>query len=124
MTSSFTIGHAQIDGRRNIVETHILDSGDVKRIEYLAAVGTDYKNVMIARATSILADIAAEPARIEAAIDAEVREAVDKIAELSYKYPDKVSEKLKGTVDKETTEGLLSADGKPTTIDAPEGWKK
>jgi len=56
-------------------------------------------------------------------VDAEISEAVDKIAELSFKYPQKVSVALKGKVDLPTTEGLLSADGKPVKLDAPEGWK-
>lgn len=56
-------------------------------------------------------------------LDDEIQAAVDKITELSYKYPAKVADKLKGKVDKDTTEGLLSANGKPVKIDAPQGWK-
>lgn len=59
-----------------------------------------------------------------AEIEAEIDLAVAKIAELSFKYPDKVSKKIKASVDKPTTEGLLSADGAPIIIDAPQGWKK
>ena len=44
------------------------------------------------------------------------------MVELSNKHPDKVSARLTGKVNKETTEGLLSANGKPKKIDAPQGW--
>jgi hypothetical protein len=53
----------------------------------------------------------------------EIDSAVSKITELSYKYPDKVAKALKGKVDQSTTENLLSADGKPIKLDAPQGWK-
>ena len=56
MTSTFFVGHEQKDGRRYVTETHALDSGDVKNVEYLASPGTDYQAVMDARAASILAD--------------------------------------------------------------------
>ena len=58
----------------------------------------------------------------DAAIDADIKDVVDRIAELSFKFPSKVSKALTGKVDKATTEGLLSANGKNKTIDAPEGW--
>jgi len=54
----------------------------------------------------------------------EINEAVGKLKSLSFKYPDKVSKKLKDAVDLQTTEGLLSADGAPVEIVAPQGWKK
>ncbi len=57
-------------------------------------------------------------------IDHEITQIVDKISNLSFKYPEKVSAKLKGKVDKDTTEGLLKADGADITINAPNGWKK
>jgi len=56
-------------------------------------------------------------------IDARIDKAVDEIAALSFAYPSKVSAKLKGKVDLPTTEGLLSADGKPVKLEAPQGWK-
>lgn len=64
-----------------------------------------------------------EPAEVPEE-DAEIESAVAKVVELSYLYPEKVSKKLKALVDKDTTQGLLSADGVPVVIDAPQGWKK
>lgn len=61
---------------------------------------------------------------IERIIDSRVQKAVDEMAECSFMYPDKSSAKLKARVDKQTTETLLSADGAPVIIEAPEGWKK
>jgi len=57
-------------------------------------------------------------------VDARIDKAVEEIAALSFVYPAKVSAKLKGVVDKNTTEGLLKADGADITINAPNGWKK
>lgn len=51
-------------------------------------------------------------------VDREIRQAVDKIAELSYAYPGKTSARLKATVDLATIEGLLSADGKTVNVEA------
>jgi len=65
-----------------------------------------------------------EPEIVVDPVDTEIEQAVNKLAELSFQYPDKVSAKLKSKVDKETTEGLLSADGNPVIIEAPGGWKK
>lgn len=62
------------------------------------------------------------PEEIDAGVESEVQDAVNHIALLSFKYPNKVSRALTGKVDKATTEGLLSANGKKKTIDAPEGW--
>lgn len=52
-SSVFSSGHAQRDGRRYVTETHTDDAGGVHRVEYLAAVGTDYTAVMQARAAQI-----------------------------------------------------------------------
>ena len=62
------------------------------------------------------------PPTEEEQLDAKIDAVVSEMVELSNKYPDKVSARLTGKVNKETTEGLLSANGKPKKIDAPQGW--
>lgn len=34
ISSTYTLGHAQIDGRHYVTETHTWDDGEVTRIEY------------------------------------------------------------------------------------------
>jgi hypothetical protein len=87
MTSTYTIGHAQIDGRRNVIETHRLDDGSTRIVEYLATSSTDCRAVMESRALALAADIAAEPARRAEAVTAEIAQAVAKVAEVAVKYP-------------------------------------
>lgn len=53
VSSTHTVGHAQIDGRRYLTERHTDHLGEVHQVEYLAAVGTDYNAVMAARAVQI-----------------------------------------------------------------------
>lgn len=53
VTSTYAVGHAQPDGRKYVVESHTDDVGQAYRVEYLAAVGTDYGAVMTARAAQI-----------------------------------------------------------------------
>lgn len=62
VASEFKIEHAQKDGRRHVHEYHTDDIGAVHTPSYLAAVGTDYKVVMLARVSEIEAQI------VEAAI--------------------------------------------------------
>jgi hypothetical protein len=65
-----------------------------------------------------------EPEVVVDPIDEEIKDVVRKMDELATAHPDKVSKELKAAVSKEKTQGLLSADGAPVTIEAPEGWKK
>lgn len=58
VSSTHTVGHAQIDGRRQVIETHVDHLGVAHVASYLASVGTDYAAVMSARATQIEADLA------------------------------------------------------------------
>ena len=48
------LGNIQRDGRRYVTEIHTLPSGDVKTIEYFAAIGTDYQAVYDARHEQLL----------------------------------------------------------------------
>lgn len=58
VSSTHTVGHAQVDGRRYVVETHTDSEGVVHSAEYLAAVGTDYAAVRDARAVQIADQLA------------------------------------------------------------------
>lgn len=60
VSSSYTVGHAQRDGRRYVTERHTDDDGGVYEVEYLAPDGTDYQAVMQARATAITEQLAAQ----------------------------------------------------------------
>lgn len=53
VSSTHTVGHAQIDGRRYVVESHTDHLGIVRAVEYLAAVGTNYVAVRAARAAQL-----------------------------------------------------------------------
>lgn len=73
MTSTYTLGPEQIDGRREVVETHVDGSGNVHEARYLADDGTDYAAVMTARAAAIEAKLAAGETRnaVKAGLDAQ-----------------------------------------------------
>lgn len=58
VSSTHTVGHAQADGRRYVVESHTDSQGVVYGIEYLAAVGTDYVAVRDARAVQLAVQLA------------------------------------------------------------------
>lgn len=53
LASSFVVGHAQVDGRRYVVERHIDSAGKTHVVEYLADDGTDYTAVMLARGVGL-----------------------------------------------------------------------
>ena len=53
VSSTHAVSHAQIDGRRYVSERHTDHTGVVHTAEYLAAVGTDYASVMLARVAGI-----------------------------------------------------------------------
>lgn len=58
VSSTHTIGHAQIDGRRYVTERHTDDIGAVLEVEYLAADGADYTAIRAARASKINDELA------------------------------------------------------------------
>lgn len=58
VSSTHTVGHAQIDGRRYVTEAHTDGVGVEHRVEYLAAIGTDYVAVRNARAAQIAIQLA------------------------------------------------------------------
>lgn len=60
--STYSVGHAQRDGRRYVIEWHTDSAGEVHRAEYLADVGTGYDAVMQARAIAISEQLAAQEA--------------------------------------------------------------
>ena len=53
VSSTHTVGHAQIDGRRYVTELHTDDVGAVLPAEYLAPLGADYVAIRNARAAQI-----------------------------------------------------------------------
>lgn len=59
ISSTFALGHQQIDGRRYVVETHTDSAGGVHLVEYLADGGTDYSAIATARA-ALLAQMLAD----------------------------------------------------------------
>ncbi len=63
VSSTHTVGHAQIDGRRYVAEFHTDDIGAVLRIEYLAVDGTNYVAVRDARVPIINTELAEAEAR-------------------------------------------------------------
>jgi len=67
MPFSISVGHSQKDGRRYVLEIHTDAQGEFSRLEYLAAVGTDYNAVAAAR----------EPVLIASLAEAEARETLD-----------------------------------------------
>ena len=60
-----TLGNIQIDSRRYVTEMHTMPSGEVKTIEYLASVDTDYQAVYNAR---VFEEPAPEPTVVEKAV--------------------------------------------------------
>lgn len=63
VSSSYSVGHAQADGRRYVVELHTDSTGFVHRVEYgQMADGTDYQAIMEARAVQISEQLAQQEA--------------------------------------------------------------
>jgi len=58
VSSTHTVGHPQVDGRRYVTEVHTDSDGVVHRVEYLASVGADYVAVRDARAVQIADQLA------------------------------------------------------------------
>lgn len=46
-------GYTQVDGRRYVTEDYVLDDGTTESYTYLAAVGTKYSTVSVARVLAI-----------------------------------------------------------------------
>jgi hypothetical protein len=62
LSSTFTTGVAQVDGRVDVTETHTLDDGRKIQFEYRAEAGVDPALVMAARAERVADDLAARDA--------------------------------------------------------------
>lgn len=60
VSSSFILDHPQADGRRYVTETHMLNVGTPKVVQYLAAIGADYASIMAGRVPIINAALADE----------------------------------------------------------------
>lgn len=60
VTSTYTAGDVQADGRRYVRETHTLDDGKTVDFDYLADDTIDPSTVMAARAARLNAEIAAQ----------------------------------------------------------------
>lgn len=58
VSSTYDLGHPQIDDRRYVTEQHTDHLGAVHVREYLAAVGTDYAAVLATSATQLEIDLA------------------------------------------------------------------
>ena len=76
MPFSITVGHAQKDGRRYVVEVHTDAQGEFSRVEYLAPIGADYNAIATAR----------EPVLITSLADQEARSAVDENRQGSTRF--------------------------------------
>lgn len=61
VSSTHVVGHEQVDGRRYVTESHTDSEGVVHRVEYLAAVGTDYVAVREALRSLDLESLAGRP---------------------------------------------------------------
>lgn len=61
--SSLIPGHAQIDGRRWVRETHALAVGAPVIVDYIAAGGADYAAIMTARVAAINAQLQSQEAQ-------------------------------------------------------------
>lgn len=60
VSSTFSAGHAQLDGRKYVVEKHTDSVGGVHHVEYLAPAGADYQAIANARAVGIAEALAAQ----------------------------------------------------------------
>jgi uncharacterized protein YyaL (SSP411 family) len=58
LSSSYTVGHAQRDGRRYVSERHETDDGQVIEQSYLAATDADYEAILQDHAAQIDASLA------------------------------------------------------------------
>lgn len=63
MPFSITVGHAQLDQRRYVLEVHSDAQGEFSRIEYLAADGADHNAIATARNAALLISFAKQEAR-------------------------------------------------------------
>jgi hypothetical protein len=57
-SSSYVLDHIQIDGRREVIESHTLNVGPTKIVRYLASIGIDYAAIMSARVPLLNAALA------------------------------------------------------------------
>lgn len=58
VSSTFTVEHAQTDGRQYVIEQHIDTQGKTYRVSYLAPVGTDYAARLTQTAAALEAQLA------------------------------------------------------------------
>lgn len=58
VSSTHTVGHEQVDGRRYVVELHTDSTGAVHMREYLAAAGADHAAIRDARAALLSVELA------------------------------------------------------------------
>lgn len=74
MPFTVTVGHAQRDGRRYVLEVHTDGQGEFARVTYLAPVGADHDAIATAREPVLLASAAEQEA--ESAIEDNVMPAL------------------------------------------------
>jgi len=58
ISSTYSVGHVQIDGRRYVSEQHTDSAGAVHTAEYLAEIGVNYQAIAEARAVAIAQTLA------------------------------------------------------------------
>lgn len=58
MTSSFVLGIPQIDGRVEVIETHIDDFGESYVFRYLAVQNADFNNILLSRVSILEEELA------------------------------------------------------------------
>jgi len=64
VSSTYTVGHAQADGRRWVIERHTDHLGAVHERRYKAADGVDYVAIRTARIALIEAELAEQEAAL------------------------------------------------------------
>ena len=72
VSSAHVVGHAQVDGRVYVRETHTDDIGALIKVEYLIAAGADYVAIRTARAARLNVELADAEALATGDIDSTV----------------------------------------------------
>lgn len=62
VSSNYTVGHEQVDGRHYVNEVHTDSQGKQYTFEYLAAINTDYQAILTARAAQLETELAEQEA--------------------------------------------------------------
>ena len=82
MAFSITVGHAQKDGRKFVLEVHTDAQGEFARAEYLAEDGADHNAIATARTAVLLASLAEQ--EFERMLEADVDPDLDPLPPLRF----------------------------------------